>query len=124
MTNREIANALEKLYSAFYAREVGADELGGVSLDATQVMLDGVQELCRKWEALTKVPIPNRNKILDEWIEFGDVPMNPETECIEHAWRSFPAGTHRYEVWRWFQDTYGVSIIDLMVGCVRPLFKN
>ena len=29
------------------------------------------------------------------WEEFGDVPMNPETECMEAPFLSFPAGTFR-----------------------------
>ena len=40
------------------------------------------------------------------WLEFGDVPMNPETECIEEEWNGFAAGTHRYEIWSWFEETY------------------
>ncbi len=50
------------------------------------------------------------------WFEFGDVPMNPETECIEESWRSFPAGTHREDIWHWFESTFNVSVHDLMYG--------
>ena len=51
----------------------------------------------------------------DLWLEFGDVPMDPETECIESPWRGFPAGTHREDVWHWFEDTFGLSVAeDLM----------
>lgn len=39
------------------------------------------------------------------WEEFGDVPMNPETECIEVAWCGFPKGTHREDIWHWFEET-------------------
>ena len=49
------------------------------------------------------------------WAEFGDVPMDPETECIQSPWRGFPAGTHREEIWRWFEDRFAVSVArDLM----------
>lgn len=48
------------------------------------------------------------------WNEFGDVPMNPETECIEVKWHGFPAGTHREEIWHWFEETFDVSVHDLM----------
>lgn len=49
------------------------------------------------------------------WDEFGDVPMDPETECIESDWLIFPAGTHREEVWSWFEDVFPVSVAeDLM----------
>lgn len=48
------------------------------------------------------------------WEEFGDVPMNPETECIEVAWCGFPKGTHREDIWHWFEATFGVAVHDLM----------
>lgn len=59
----------------------------------------------------------------DLWEEFGDIPMNPETECIEQAWRDFPVGTHREDIWYWFEETFGVSVYDLMYGdeCVEEV---
>ena len=49
------------------------------------------------------------------WREFGDVPMDPATECIECDWLIFPAGTHREEIWFWFEDTFSLSVAkDLM----------
>lgn len=55
------------------------------------------------------------NLDVDElWHEFGDIPMNPETECIEYDWRDFPAGTHREDIWHWFEETFGVRVHDLM----------
>lgn len=48
------------------------------------------------------------------WDEFGNVPMDPETECIEEPWRGFEKGTNREEVWHWFEEKYGVSVADLM----------
>ena len=54
---------------------------------------------------------------LDElWAEFGDVPMNPETECIESDWLHFPAGTNREEIWHWFEETFDCRVADLMYG--------
>ena len=38
------------------------------------------------------------------WAEFGDVPMDPETEKIEEDWNGFPAGTDREEIWHWFEE--------------------
>lgn len=49
------------------------------------------------------------------WMEFGDVPMDGETECIETSWRGFPAGTHREEIWHWFEERFDLSVArDLM----------
>ncbi len=54
------------------------------------------------------------SEVKDLWNEFGDVPMDPETECIEVAWRKFPVGTHREEIWHWFEETFRVRVYDLM----------
>lgn len=49
------------------------------------------------------------------WERFGDVPMDPETEEIEQNWNIFTAGTHREDIWHWFEDTFDVSVAeDLM----------
>ncbi len=58
----------------------------------------------------------NRNDVLDLWNEFGDVPMNPDTECIEEDWNGFAAGTHREEIWHWFEETFNISIYRLLYG--------
>lgn len=51
----------------------------------------------------------------DLWEEFGEVPMDPVTECIEAPFRDFPAGTHREEVWHWFEEKFSLSVaMDLM----------
>ncbi|MBQ4447469.1 MAG: hypothetical protein II897_04160 [Clostridia bacterium] len=52
----------------------------------------------------------------EKWHEFEDVPMDPETERIEDEWNGFPAGTHREEIWHWFEGHYGVRVYDLMYG--------
>ena len=50
------------------------------------------------------------------WLEFGDVSMNPETECIDEEWNGFATGTYREEVWSWFEETYGVSVAKDLMG--------
>ena len=55
------------------------------------------------------------NLVKELWEDFGDVPMNPNTECIEDFWGRFCPGTHREEIWEWFEDTFNVSVAkDLM----------
>ncbi len=54
--------------------------------------------------------------VKDLWMEFGDIPMNSETECIEEDWREFPAGTHREEIWHWFEETFGISVAEDLMG--------
>lgn len=58
------------------------------------------------------------------WEEFGNVPMDPETECIEMPWQGFPAGTHREEVWHWFEETFGVSVAEDLMGHEGELAWN
>lgn len=53
-------------------------------------------------------------RVKDLWKRFGDVPMNPETECLEESFMHFPVGTHREEVWHWFEQTFNVRVFDLM----------
>lgn len=49
------------------------------------------------------------------WAEFGDIPMDPETECIEAEWNGFSAGTQREEILSWFEENFNVSVAeDLM----------
>ena len=49
------------------------------------------------------------------WREFEDIPMNPQTETLEADWHTcgfgcFEKGTHREDIWNWFEDTFGVSV--------------
>lgn len=66
-------------------------------------------------------------RIQDLWDSLEDTPINPETECIDapftvkdqsghtSATKTFPAGTHRKEIWHWFENTFHVSVaVDLM----------
>lgn len=50
------------------------------------------------------------------WDEFGDITMDPDTECIESSWHGFPAGTHREEIWKWFEETFHVSVAEDLMG--------
>ena len=59
--------------------------------------------------------LKERDKKLKElWREFGDIPMDPETECIEEAFMNFPAGTHRFEVWRFFDERFSKGVAALL----------
>ncbi len=48
------------------------------------------------------------------WHEFGDVPMDPETECIEEPFLCFPVGTFREDIWHWFDERYSKGVAHLM----------
>ena len=58
----------------------------------------------------------NLTNAIKIWERFEDVPMNPETECIEVDWMMFPAGTHREDIWYWFEETFEVSVAKDLMG--------
>lgn len=55
--------------------------------------------------------------IRELWDEFGDLPMNPETEEIETEWLWFRIGTHREDIWHWFEKSFGVSVAEDLMYC-------
>lgn len=53
--------------------------------------------------------------ILDLWQKLEDHPYDPETECILAPYIIFPVGTHREEIWQWFEDSFHICLAeDLM----------
>lgn len=54
------------------------------------------------------------NYVHDLWEEFGEVSMNPETEEIEQHWKHFLPGTHREDIWYWFEETFDINVAELM----------
>ena len=63
-------------------------------------------DYCTIHDSLTEIEtLRERDSELKElWSEFGDIPINPETECIEERFMGWGVGTHREEIWRWFDD--------------------
>ncbi len=47
------------------------------------------------------------------WEELGEIPINDDGEILSR-FIDFPPGTHREEIWRWFEEELGVSVVDLM----------
>ena len=52
----------------------------------------------------------------DLWIDFGEVPINPETEEIEESWRHFIPGTQREDIWHWFEEQFDISVAEDLMG--------
>lgn len=52
--------------------------------------------------------------VSDLWEEFGKVSMNPDIEEIEEDWNGFLSGTHREDILRWFEETFSISVAELM----------
>ena len=69
-------------------------------------IMDGLQEI----ETLR-----DRDEELEElWEKFADVPMNPETECIEEPFMGWGAGIHREEIWHWFDQRHSKGVVYLL----------
>ena len=66
---------------------------------------------CKKYKPLSKIKC---DEVKELWNEFGDVPMNELTEEIEEDWNIFKAGTHREDIWHWFEEQFNISVADLM----------
>ena len=59
----------------------------------------------------------DRDEVLEElWEQFGDIPMNPETECIEEKFMGWGPGIHREEIWYWFDERHSKAVAYLLYG--------
>lgn len=54
------------------------------------------------------------SKVEKLWDKFVDVPMNPETECIEEDFYIWPNGTYREDIWRWFDANHSKGVYYLL----------
>lgn len=50
------------------------------------------------------------------WENFGDIPMNPETEVMTADFLHFPKGTHREDIWKWFDQKHSKGVSFLLYG--------
>lgn len=73
------------------------------------------------FDALEEIePLGDRDKELEElWVQFGDVPMDLDTECIEEAFGEFPAGTHCEDIWHWFDERHSKGVAYLMYNGIE-----
>lgn len=101
-----------------------SDKAGNTVSSVTEINLDGshpkvaITKLKAYKDAIKEVSAGIREKNLEMarelWEEFEDVIVD-DNECIENPWRTFEAGTSRYDIWHWFESFFGVSVAkDLM----------
>lgn len=69
------------------------------------------------------------NRLQDEaledlWRQFGDVPMNPETECMDEAFHIWPQGTPREDIWHWFDARHSKGVAYLLYGPTEKEVKE
>lgn len=61
--------------------------------------------------------LASRDAILEGlWTDFSEIPMDPDTERMEAEFLHFPAGTHREEIWQWFDWRYSKGVGYLLYG--------
>lgn len=53
--------------------------------------------------------------IRDGWETLTDINVDEE-ECTEQDWFLFPKGTHREEIWQWFDKHHEYGVADLLYG--------
>jgi len=87
--------------------------------DGTIICLD-CEDLREHYEEalemiLEKETAEERDRYLESlWLESSDVPLNPNTECIEEPYLCFSIGTHREEIWRWFDKHHSKGVAYLL----------
>ena len=85
-------------------------EICGYSITAADlktIKSRGLEESFSDWK---------QTYVKDLWEAFGEVPMNPETEEIEEPWQHFLPGTHREEIWHWFEEQFNISVAQDLMG--------
>lgn len=57
------------------------------------------------------------------WAKLGDIPTGDSgdnADCLEEPFQHFPVGTHREDVWHWFEAQHPDFIVgDVMQGIRR-----
>ena len=81
---------------------------GRMSLVDYRAIRDGLDEI---------TTLTERDAALESlWHEFEDIPMNHETECMDAPFLDFPAGTHREDIWHWFDRRHSKGVAYLLYG--------
>ena len=44
------------------------------------------------------------------WEELGNIPINEETEETEEIFLDFPIGTHKFDIWHWFDEKHSLGL--------------
>lgn len=50
------------------------------------------------------------------WRGLEDIPMDPDTECLEASYFIFPCRINRMKIWKWFDEHYSKGVRSLLYG--------
>ena len=90
--------AIDRLNDLVRNKEMNSDDYG--------ILFDAICEID---------PLKDRDEQLEAlWDDFGNVPYNEETETIEEDFLTFRAGTHRYDIWKWFDERHSKGVAYLL----------
>lgn len=75
-------------------------------------------EYSQIFDALDEIELlRDRDEVLEDlWDKFADIPMNPETECIEAPFLGWGPGISREEIWHWFDQRHSKGVAYLLYG--------
>lgn len=84
-------------------------------------------DLVRPWSELEpfrpapqSAPPERFKKAKALWAELSDIPVD-DYDQIELDWHYFKAGTHREDIWHWFEAVFDLSVTDdLMSKAQEP----
>lgn len=63
---------------------------------------------------MPNIIIVSRKNAEKLWEQLGDIPIDDD-ECIKEEFIGFQPGTHREDIWHWFESTFNLSVAeDLM----------
>lgn len=64
------------------------------------------------FDALDEIELlRDRDEALEDlWDKFADIPINPETECIEKEFLGWGPGISREEIWHWFDRRHSKGV--------------
>ena len=64
---------------------------------------------------LTEESLEERDNHLESlWLELTDIPMNPQTETLEGQFYIFNEGTHKENIWQWFDQHHSKGVAYLL----------
>ena len=69
--------------------------------------------------------LAERDHMLESlWASIEDIPMDPDTECYEAPVLGFPEGTHREDIWQWFDNRHSRGVAYLLYSQDIPREKE
>lgn len=75
-------------------------------------------------------PLTSLAELYALWKKLGDIPTGFEGElvdCIEEPFEGFEIGTHREDIWHWFESQHPAFIVGEVMQGMRPTdaeYKN